>query len=159
MRQVKTFVLLAGLAAASALACGSASAEKAALSPEARAALLEAMHNEAFASAKYKLIAEHARKAGKDELADALTKNASIEYGHFMRWAALYGLVGDDAQNLKAAIDGEGDDDIKLYTRLAAEAAARGETALAEHFNTIKAQEEKHEKALEEILAKTFKPQ
>ncbi|MCW2275551.1 rubrerythrin [Rhodoblastus acidophilus] len=156
MRQLKTLIVLAGLAAASALACGSANAEQ--LSPQAREALREAMHNEAFASAKYKLFSEHARRAGKTELADLLAKNANIEYGHFLRWSALYGLVRDDSENLKAAIDGEGDDDIKLYTRLATEAAARGETTLANHFNEIKAQEEKHQKELDKVVEKTFKP-
>lgn len=159
MRQVKTFVLLAGLAAASALACGSASAQQTQQSPEGREALREAMHNEAFASAKYKLFAEHARKAGKTELADQLAVNANIEFGHFLRWSALYGLVGEDLQNLNSAIKDEGDDDIKLYTRLSAEATARGETTLANHFNEIMAQEEKHRGALERLVEKSFKPE
>jgi rubrerythrin len=158
MRQVKILVLLAGLAAASALACGSANAQQA-QSPEGREALREAMHNEAFASAKYKLFAEHARKAGKTELADQLAVNANIEFGHFLRWSALYGLVGEDIANLKTAIKDEGEDDIKLYTRLAAEATARGETTLANHFNEIKAQEEKHRGALEKTVEKAFKPE
>jgi rubrerythrin len=154
MRQIKTLILFVGIAAASALACGSASAQQHPSSPEAREALREAMHNEAFASAKYKLFAEHARKAGKNELADQMMVTSNIEFGHFLRWAGLYGLVGSDLQNLQSAIQDETNDDIKLYTRLAAEATARGETTLADYFNEIKAQEEKHRSELVKAVDK-----
>jgi rubrerythrin len=157
MRQFKTLVLFAAIAAACALAYGSASAQQP-ISPEGREALKEAMQNEALASAKYKLFAEHARKAGKTELADRLAATSNQEYGHFLRWAGLYRLVGaDDIQNVHRAAHDELDEDVKLYTRLAAEAEARGEKTLADEFSNVKVQEERHHRELENAIEKATK--
>jgi len=156
MRHVKTLGLIAGLAACAAL--GPVQAEQS-LSPESREALKAAMLSEAFASAKYKLFAEHARKAGKAELADIMTITANQEYGHFLRWAALYGLVGKDLDNLRQAVQDELKDDVNLYTRLASEADARGDKILAEHFRAIQGQEEKHHGEFEKAVEKAFKPE
>jgi rubrerythrin len=158
MRKFKILVLFAGIAGACALGYGSASAQEQNFSPAGREALKLAMQNEALASAKYKLFAEHARKAGKNELADLLAATSNQEYGHFLRWAAMYRLVGTDFQNLLTAAQDEVNEDADLYTRLAAEAEARGDKTLAESFIAIKAQEEKHEKAITEALKKAAKP-
>jgi rubrerythrin len=157
MRQVKALVLTAGIAVAAAFGAGSAIAEQP-YSPEARQALKSAMENEAFSSAKYRLFSEHARKAGKKELADLMEVTSNMEYGHFLRWAALSGLVGTDEQNLSNAVEGEYNDDVKLYTRLAAEADARGEKGLGDHFREIKSQEEMHYKKFVLELEKVLKP-
>ena len=158
MRKIKMLVLFAGIAGAWALGYGSASAQEQLSSPATREALRAAMQNEAFASAKYKLFSEHARKAGKNELADLLAATSNQEYGHFLRWAALYHLVGTDLQNLRTAAKDEIDEDVTIYTRLAAEAEARGDKALAESFNAIKAQEERHQNAIQEASEKAAKP-
>jgi rubrerythrin len=157
MRQFRTLVLLAGIAGAWALGFGSAIAQEQPSSPEAREALKAAMMNEALASAKYKLFAEHARKAGKNELADLLAATSNQEYGHFLRWAALYHLVGTDVQNLRTAAHDEVDEDVKLYTRLASEAEARGEKTLADHFKDVKAQEIIHQNEFEAAVEKAIK--
>ena len=157
MRKIKMLVLFAGIAGAWALGHGPASAQEQNFSPEGRQALKLAMQNEALAAAKYKLFAEQARRDGKNELADLLTATSNQEYGHFRRWAALYHLVGTDSENLRTAEQDEVNEDVKLYTRLAAEAEARGEKTLAEHFNAIKAQEEKHQGELESAIAKPAK--
>lgn len=141
MRQVKTLFLFAMIAGASALSYGLARAQQQPWGPQAREALKTAMLDEAFASAKYKLFAEHARRAGKNKLADLMAVTSNMEYGHFLRWVELYRLVGTDVQNVRAAVQDEIGDDVKLYGRLASEAEARGETTLAEHFNDVKAQE------------------
>jgi rubrerythrin len=73
-----------------------------------------------------------------------MAKAANLEYGHFLRWAALYRLVGTNVQNVRTAAQDEADGDAKLYARLASEAEARGDKTLAEHFNEVKVQEEKH---------------
>ena len=156
MRQFKILVLFAGIAGAWALGYGSASTQEQ-QSPAAREALKEAMQVEALASAKYKLFAEHARKAGKNELADLLAATSNQEYGHFLRWAALYRLVGTDVQNVRTAAQDEVDEDVKLYKRLAAEAKARGDETLAEHFNAVKVQEERHQNEFENAVEKAIK--
>ena len=157
MRQFKMLVLFAGIAGACALGYGSASAQEQSFSPAGREALRLAMQNEAFASAKYKLFAEHARKAGKTELADLLAATSNQEFGHFLRWAAMYRLVGSDLQNLRTASQDEVNEDAQLYTRLAAEAEARGDKTLAESFIAIKTQEERHQKAIQEAIEKATK--
>ena len=157
MRQFKILVLFAGIAGAWALGYGSASAQKQPSTSEAREALKSAMLAEALSSAKYKLFAEHARRAGNNELADVMAKTANLEYGHFLRWAALYRLVGTNVQNVRTAAQDEADGDVKLYARLASEAEARGEKTLAEHFNEVKAQEEKHHNEFENAGEKALK--
>ena len=157
MRKFKILVLFAGIAGAWALGYGSASAQEQPPGPEAREALKTAMLGEALASAKYKLFAEHARRAGNNELADIMAKTANLEYGHFLRWAALYRLVGTDVQNVRTAAQDEADGDAKLYARLASEAEARGEKTLAEHFNEVKVQEEKHRNEFENAGEKALK--
>jgi rubrerythrin len=157
MRQFKTLVLLAGIAGAGALGYGSASAQETS-SPEGREALKTAMLAEALASAKYKLFAEHARSAGNNKLADIMASTSNQEYGHFLRWAALYRLVGTDVDNVRAAAQDEAEGDAKLYARLASEAEARGEKTLAEHFNVVKAQEEKHHNEFGNAAEKAINP-
>lgn len=156
MRQFNILVLFAGIAGAWALGYGSAITQEQ-QSPAAREALKEAMQVEALASAKYKLFAEHARKAGKNELADLLAATSNQEYGHFLRWAALYRLVGTDVQNVRTAAQDEVNEDVKLYKRLAAEAKARGDETLAEHFNAVKVQEERHQNEFENAVEKAIK--
>lgn len=153
MRQVKTIALFFGMAAACAAGYSLASTQNQ-LSAGARQALDEAMREEAFSAAKYKLFAERARNAGNNELADLMTVTSNIEFGHFLRWAGLYGLVGVDVKNLQSAIDDEGNDDIKRYSRLSTEAIARGEQTLAVHFNAVKAQEEARRIEIEKVIAK-----
>jgi len=155
MHRVKTLVLFAAVSVAAVLGCSSANAQEQ-FSPDARKALMEAMQNEAFTSMKYKLFAEHARKAGKKELADLMEVTSNMEYGHFLRWAGLYGLVGTDLQNLRGAVESEVSDDAALYTRLATEADARGEKELAKHFREIQSQEGSHEDAFVKAVDKAL---
>lgn len=147
--------LLAAITVTSALILGSTSAQQYS-STETREALKTAMLDEAFSMAKYKLFAEHASRTGNKQLAEVMAAASNMEYGHFLRWAQLYRLVGTDAQNLRAAVADEINDDVKLYERLASEADARGEKALAEHFQEIKAQEEKQQEEFKRAVEKVL---
>jgi rubrerythrin len=155
MRKVRTLLLFAGIAGATALGYGPAYPQQT-LSPEAREALKTAMLDEAFSTVKYKLFAEQARRDGRNELAELMTITSNMEYGHFLRWATLYHLLGTDIQNLRAAVHDETNDDIQLYARLASEADARGETTLAEHFRQVLGQEQRVENQFENAVAKTL---
>jgi rubrerythrin len=106
--------------------------------------------------AQYKLFAEHARRMGNKQLAELMAVASNEEYGHFLRWAELYRLVGTDAQNLRAAVADEINDDVKFYERLASEADARGEKALAEHFRQVKGQEEKQQDQFKTAVEKAL---
>ena len=147
--------LIAAITVASALTFGSASAQQYS-STGAREALRAAMLNEAFSMAQYKLFAEHASRMGNKHLAEVMTVASNMEYGHFLRWAELYHLVGTDAQNLRAAVADEINDDVKFYERLASEADARGEKALAEHFRQVKGQEEKQQDEFKTVVEKAL---
>jgi rubrerythrin len=155
MHRVKILVLLAGISVAAALGYSHAGAQQQ-LSPEARKGVFEALQNEAYASMKYKLFAEHARRAGKKELAELMEVTANQEYGHFLRWAAVYGLVGDDIQNLRDAIEGEVDGHEAFYSRLATEANARGDKDLVKHYEEIESQEDTHEEAFKKAVDKAL---
>jgi rubrerythrin len=154
----RIIAVLVALAAAPMLFSEPVRAQKP-TSAESREVLKEAMRKEAFAAAKYKLFSENARKAGNKELADLMIVASNIELGHFLRWAGMYGLVGTDFQNLKMAIEDESDEDIQFYVRIAAEAAARGDTSLASSFNEVRAQEEKQRAKFEEAMGKTSQSQ
>jgi rubrerythrin len=149
----KPFFCLTLIVTVSVLHLGAAQAQQP-TSPEGREALKTAMLDEAFAAAKFKLFAEQARRSGKKELAHLMEVASNMEYGHFLRWAELYRLVGTDAQNVRAAVNDEINDDVKLYDRLASEAKARGENGLAEHFEQVKVQEQKQEEAFKRAVEK-----
>jgi rubrerythrin len=145
----------AAMIAASALPSGSASAQQP-IDPQGRDALKAAMQDEAYASAKFKLFAEQARRTGDTKLADLMARAANMEYGHFLRWAELYRLVGANLENVRAAVRDDVIDDVKLYDRLASEAKARGDDMLAEHFLAVKAQEQRQEDEFRNELDKAL---
>lgn len=117
--------------------------------------LSTAMHGEAFASVKYLLFAEHARKTGNKELADLFEKTANTErFEHFAEEAQLAGLVGSDADNLKDAIRGESYEIDTMYLEFAKKASVAGDTAAAARFEEIRHDEMGHRDAFKVALAK-----
>ena len=117
--------------------------------------LLTAMHGEAFAYVKYLLYAEHARKSGNKELADLFEKTANIErFEHFAEEAQLCGLVGNDADNLKDAINGESYEIDTMYLEFAQKAKAAGDKAAASRFEEIRHDEMGHRDAFKAALTK-----
>ena len=155
MCRVRTVFLNASAALSVMMYVGAANAQQPS-SPEGREALRAAMLDEAFSSAKYKLFAEQANRAGNKHLSHLMSVASNMEYGQFLRWAELYRLVGSDDQNLRAAVNDEINDDIKLYDRLASEANARGEKSLAEQFEQVRAQEEKQQDAFKQAVEKAM---
>ncbi len=146
-------MLLAGLIAAPlAFAAGRATAPTK-LHPETQKNLDTAMHGEAFAQAKYLLYAQHARQSGHPEIARLFEDAASTERTeHFREEAELAGIVGSDADNLRAAIKGEDYEQSTMYPQFARQAEARGDAAAAERFNEIAKDERKHRDAFQEAL-------
>src|SRR5262245_27633929 len=68
--------------------------------------LRTAMQGEAFAAAKYRLYADHARKSGNTELADLFERTAKVEgFEHLPEEANLAHLVGDTSSILRLASD------------------------------------------------------
>ncbi|HLK07915.1 MAG TPA: ferritin family protein [Candidatus Angelobacter sp.] len=126
-----------------------------AISARSRTNLLEGMRGEAFAFAKYKLFAKHARANGDNELADLFDKTADQEYmEHFIEQADLLQLVGTDELDLTNAIAGESFEVDTLYKRFAEEAREDGDEQVAHRFEEIRRDETFHQLAFQEALIK-----
>src|SRR5579871_2553332 len=97
--------------------------------------VLAAMHQEAFAYAKYMLFAEHARESGKSELAELLEKTARDELSkHFTVQARLVGLVRSDTENLEDAIQRHSYAIETMYRDFAQQAFSAGDTAVGDRL-------------------------
>jgi rubrerythrin len=121
--------------------------------PQTKANLLTALHGEAFAYAKYRLFAEHARQQGRNELAALFDETARTELlEHFTEEAGLLGLVGDDEVNLQDAIRGEAFEVDTMYRTFAEEAQVAGDGAAAERFTEIRSDEARHLEAFRAAL-------
>ena len=103
------------------------------ISTRSRKNLLDAMHGEAFAYAKYHLFAQHAKKSGNPELSELFARVADQEYfEHFTEEAELLGFVGTDEQDLHHAIAGEAYEVETMYKQYAAQAHEDGDAAVDE---------------------------
>lgn len=120
--------------------------------------LSTAMHGEAFAFAKYMLYAEHARKSGNPELAQLFENAAKTErLEHFAEEARLAGLVGNDAENLKSAFEGESYEVETMYREFAEKASSAGDKDAAERFQEIRRDEMKHRDSFQAALGNLTK--
>jgi len=117
--------------------------------------LLAAMRGEAFAYAKYLLFAEVARQSGALDLAELFEQTARGEHQeHFREEAELAGLARTNAENLRDAIAGEAYEVETMYREFAEQAAAAGESAVADRFREVRGDEVGHLAAFETALAK-----
>ena len=115
--------------------------------------LSTAMHGEAFAYAKYMLYADHARRAGNENLARLFEESAKTErFEHFAEEARLAALVGSDQENLKDAIQGESYEVDTMYREFSEKAESSGDRAAAKRFQEIRQDEMKHRDAFKAAL-------
>jgi rubrerythrin len=115
--------------------------------------VLTALQGEAFAHARYALFATAARKRGDARLASIFEGIAAVELReHFAELAELVGLVGSDADNIRAALQDESLEVESRYPEFAEQARAAGDEAVAERFAEIAGDELEHERTLEEAL-------
>jgi rubrerythrin len=101
---------------------------------QTRAHLLQAMHEEAFARAKFLLFAANAEAAGHSEAAQLLDRSAAAQQDHFDRMAELYELSRTVVDDLGDAIATEVRTDYQGY---ATQAHRVGEIEVARLFETI----------------------
>jgi rubrerythrin len=115
--------------------------------------LLTAMHSEAFAYASYMLYAARARENGRKEVAELFEATARTELSeHFARLAEAAGLVGGDADNLRAAIEAESYEIEIMYPSFAEHAARAGDTGPADAFTDARRDDLAHLEAFREAL-------
>lgn len=114
--------------------------------------LLEAFAGESQARNKYTYFAEVAKNAGYEQMAGLFLKTAENEKAHAQLWFTELGLLGDTAENLKAAADGENHEWTDMYVRMAKEAEEEGFPELAAKFRAVGEIEKHHEERYRKLL-------
>ena len=154
--KIKVYLLLFVAIVIGILGLNLASAHKGSrISARTQENLSVAMHGEAFAHAKYLLYAEQALKHGHSELARLFEETAKVErLQHLAEEAALAGLMGSDADNLKDAIEGESYEIDTMYREFAEQAKTRGDSAAANRFEEVRRDEMGHRDAFKTALAR-----
>lgn len=117
-------------------------------SPQTQKDLEQSMRGEAFANASYRLYAAQAERENLPSVARLFERTADVELGeHFKEEAALSGLAGSDAANLRAAMAGETYESQKMYPGFAQQAKAGGDGRAAARFSEIARDEGTHARA------------
>ena len=107
--------------------------------------LWEAFAGESQARNKYTYFASVAKKAGYEQIAALFQKTADNEKEHSKLWFKALGELGDTAENLKHAAEGENYEWTDMYDRMAKEADEEGFHDLARQFRGVAAIEKAHE--------------
>ena len=114
--------------------------------------LLEAFAGESQARNKYTYFASVAKKAGYEQIAALFLETADNEKEHAKLWFKALGELGDTAENLLHAAEGESYEWTDMYARMAKEADEEGFHELAEQFRGVAAIEKRHEERYRALL-------
>ncbi len=114
--------------------------------------LLEAFAGESMARNKYTYFAKVAQEAGFEQIAALFLQTAENEKEHAQLWFKDLGELGDTAENLLHAAEGENHEWTDMYVRMAREADAEGFHELAEQFRGVAAIEKRHEERYRALL-------
>ena len=115
--------------------------------------LLEAFAGESQARNKYTYFASVAKKQGFEQIAEIFLKTAENEKEHAKLWFKALGELGNTAENLVAAADGENYEWTDMYSRMADEADEEGFHDLAKQFRGVAAIEKEHEERYCKLFA------
>ena len=111
-----------------------------------------AFAGESMARNKYTYFASVAKKQGFEQIAAMFLKTADNEKEHAKLWFKELEGIGDTAENLKAAADGENYEWTDMYEGFAKTAEEEGFTALAHRFRLVAAIEKHHEERYRALL-------
>lgn len=114
--------------------------------------LWEAFAGESQARNKYTYFASVAKKAGFEQIAALFLQTAENEKEHAKIWFKELGQLGDTAENLEHAAEGENAEWTDMYERMAREAEEEGFKALAAKFRMVGAIEKEHEERYRKLL-------
>lgn len=114
--------------------------------------LWEAFAGESQARNKYTFFASAAKKAGYEQIAELFLKTAENEREHAKLWFKALGGLGDTAENLLHAAEGENEEWTEMYERMAKDAEEEGFTELAAQFRGVAAIEKTHEERYRALL-------
>ena len=114
--------------------------------------LWEAFAGESQARNKYTYFASVAKKAGYEQIAALFLQTAENEKEHAKLWFKALGELGDTAENLLHAAEGENAEWTDMYERMAKDAEEEGFTELAAQFRGVAAIEKLHEERYRALL-------
>lgn len=114
--------------------------------------LMEGFAGESQARNKYTYFANIAMQEGYDQLAEIFLKTARNEQEHARVWFQELGHLGNTAENLLAAAEGENYEWTDMYDRFAKDADEEGFPELAERFRKVGAIEKTHEERYRKLL-------
>ena len=111
-----------------------------------------AFAGESMARNKYTYFASKAKKEGFEQIADLFLKTADNEKEHAKLWFKELSGIGETAENLGAAADGENFEWTDMYEGFAKTAEAEGFPELAAKFRGVAAIERRHEERYRALL-------
>ncbi|MBO5051718.1 MAG: rubrerythrin family protein [Clostridia bacterium] len=115
--------------------------------------LATAFAGESQARNKYTYFASVARKEGYEQIAAIFEQTANNEKEHAKLWFKALGELGNTAENLLAAAEGENYEWTDMYDQFAREAEEEGFTRLAYQFRAVAAIEKTHEERYRALLS------
>ncbi|MBP5631447.1 MAG: rubrerythrin family protein [Clostridia bacterium] len=115
--------------------------------------LWAAFAGESQARNKYTYFASAAKKEGYEQISAIFLKTAENEKEHAKIWFKELGGIGNTAENLVAAADGENYEWTDMYEGFAKTAEEEGFTELAKKFRLIAAIEKHHEERYRKLLS------
>ena len=114
--------------------------------------LQEAFAGESQARNKYTYFASVAKKEGYEQMSEIFLKTAENEKEHAKMWFKELGGIGNTAENLKEAADGENYEWTDMYAGFAETAEKEGFAELAAKFRLVAAIEKSHEERYRALL-------
>ncbi len=115
--------------------------------------LRDAFAGESQARNKYTYFASKAKKEGYVQIASIFEETANNEKEHAKIWFKLLEGIGDTAQNLKAAAEGENYEWTDMYATFAKEAKEEGFDHIAYLFEEVGKIEKEHEERYLKLLS------
>ena len=114
--------------------------------------LWEAFAGESQARNKYTFFASVAKKAGYEQIAALFLATADNEREHAKLWFKELGELGNTAENLLHAAEGENFEWTDMYDRMVKDAEEEGFPELAAKFRGVAAIEKSHEERYRALL-------
>ena len=114
--------------------------------------LLSAFAGESQARNKYTYFASVAKKEGYEQIASIFERTANNEKEHAKMWFKELNGIGNTAENLKSAGDGENYEWTDMYAGFAKTADEEGFHELAEKFRAVADIEKHHEERYRALL-------
>ena len=114
--------------------------------------LMAAFAGESEARNKYTYFASKAKKEGYEQIAALFLKTADNEKEHAKLWFKELNGIGDTAENLLSAAEGENYEWTDMYDGLAKTADEEGFHELAQRFRLVAAIEKHHEERYRALL-------